>query len=118
MMTMTMMTMTTTMTTMIKRPVGFMMAQVLTVASSSVLFGLAGFLSSQADDQSATSVADSPPSALNLTSVPVVPLDTNPLGAPSSTPTAIVDAPAKTASSTESAPAPAPTPVDGTSTGS
>jgi len=36
-----------------KRPVGFLMAQALTVVSSTALFGLAGFLNVQADVEAA-----------------------------------------------------------------
>ncbi|MDA7814747.1 hypothetical protein N8964_00875, partial [Pontimonas sp.] len=42
-------TTTMTMMTTTKRPVGFLMAQALTMASSSALFGIAGYLNIQAD---------------------------------------------------------------------
>ena len=68
---------------MIKRPVGFWMSQAMTIATSSSLFGIAGYLNMEADAQALSEAAAEAASLasnnLELTTIPMDPLEINSL---------------------------------------
>jgi hypothetical protein len=117
-----------------KRPVGFLMAQALTVVSSTALFGLASFLNVQADVEAAANANVEPLPVVKVVSsfVPsgtpeVLPTLEESAASGNSLPVSTAPAPAAVPAPTPAqtpapepapAPAPAPAPVDGTSSGS